>query len=142
MFDKLKAELEADANGENENAENIGNGIALQLHVTWSEYKFGTNNWFDNSRLWSKRHRFFRIYLRVFDKLDLLLDSSILWLIIAQPKNNCQNVFNSVEKVETLTYLTESVYGRVISTCTSSAQEPRIRLEYRILLIKLSIYQL
>ena len=41
MFDKLKAKLEADANDENESAENIGNGIALHLIATRSEYKFG-----------------------------------------------------------------------------------------------------
>ena len=34
MFDKLKAKLEADADDENENAENIGNGIALHLIAT------------------------------------------------------------------------------------------------------------
>ena len=41
MFDKLKAKLEADADDENESAENIGNGIALHLIATLSEYKFG-----------------------------------------------------------------------------------------------------
>ena len=43
MFDKLKAKLEADADDENENAENIGNGITLHF-CDFGSINFGTNN--------------------------------------------------------------------------------------------------